>query len=112
MSFSYDLQQISEEAMRVGMVCFEWDMSHTGSVRIPGPQLVALIEKVLETLMRWSLLKDVGHWGWALRLYSPALLPTNRCSVTSQSPTLNTVPSFPTSFPNMMSCIPLKYKIE
>lgn len=63
------------------------------------PQLVALVGKVLKTLKRWSLPKEVDHWGWTSRLYSPAplpvhsLLPACRCNVTNQSPT----PSLPVS---------------
>lgn len=90
MSFFYDLPQISEEAMRLSMLCLEYDMSHSWW---------HCLKKLQEPHGGGTSLEEVGRWGWHLSLPSPAplaahsSLPECRCNVTSQLPAPSTVPS-------------------
>lgn len=89
MSFFYDLPQISEEALRLSMLCLEYDMSHSWW---------HCLKKLWEPHRGGTSLEEVGRWGWPLSLPSPAplahsSLPECRSNVTSQLPAPSTVPS-------------------
>lgn len=67
------------------VVCI-WNFSPDSCVWILGPQLVALLGKVVEPLGGEAALENMGHWGCVVRIVSllPTLLPEYSYKVTSQ----------------------------
>lgn len=64
-----------------------WNFPLNSCVRILGPQLVALLGKVVEPLGGEASLANMGHWGCVVRMFSlhPTLLPEYGYNVTSQA---------------------------
>lgn len=57
---------------RLGLLRLEREVSSIGSrVRTRGLQLLVMFEKVVEPFKGGASLQEVGHWDWALRLFSP-----------------------------------------